>query len=524
MMNKKLQVWFPLIVALVLIIGMMLGYQMGAGKSGKGFFASNKTSKLQDALEIIKMKYVDSVHIDSLQGQAIQDIMSELDPHSVYLPPADLKAANEDLAGNFDGIGIEFNIYNDTVAVVYVIPGGPGDKAGMQAGDQVIKANDSVISGKKLSSNDISRFIRGAKGSKVSLQLLRNGKPLQLSATRATIPVPSVEAAYMLDKTNAYLKLNKFTETSYEEFMSAMEDLKKKGMQNLVLDLRHNGGGLMDEAVDIADEFLDGDKLIVYTQGVNSTKREYHCKRPGLMEKGEVVLLVDELTASASEVLTGALQDWCRARVVGRRTFGKGLVMEQFPLGDGSALRLTTARYYTPIGRCIQRSYDKGKKIYMDEVWDRYSDGEIFNADSGKIVHGKAYLTICKDTVYGGEGIMPGIFVSADTNLYTPRINDLLTSNKLNVFAFNYYLQHRSELDAYPNAADFASGFNADNMLAAFIKETPSLATLSSAGKEIIRQRLKAMLSRFRWRGAGYYQVLNASDREIIRALELLKK
>ena len=368
--NKKLQVWLPLIFSIVLIAGMFLGYQLSAPQGGKSdFFSSNNRSTLQKALDLIRLKYVDSVNVDSLQGKALQEIMNDLDPHSVYLPPVDLKEANEDLAGNFDGIGVEFNLFSDTVNVVYVIQNGPSDKAGLQIGDKILKVNDSTLAGKRLSVDEIKDIIRGPGGSKAVLQVLRNNQQQTITVTRGTIPVPSVDAAYMIDKTTGYIKLNKFTESSYEEFMHAMEILKKQGLQSLILDLEDNGGGFMNEAVDIADEFLDGDKLVVYTEGVNNKKREYRCKRPGLFETGKLVVLVDEFSASASEVLAGALQDWCRATIIGRRTFGKGLVQEQYPLGDGSALRLTVARYYTPLGRSIQRSYEKGKKIYMDEVF-----------------------------------------------------------------------------------------------------------------------------------------------------------
>jgi carboxyl-terminal processing protease len=522
--NKKLQVWLPLIFSLILIVGMFLGYQLRREGAQKGFFASNKRTTLEEAMDIIRFKYVDSVNTDSLQGKAIQDIMSELDPHSVYLPPADLKEANEDLAGNFEGIGIEFNLFSDTVYVVYVIPGSPGDKAGMQIGDKILKANDSSVSGKGLTTDDIKKMIRGQLGSKATLQLLRNGKQVVVTVTRGTIPVSSVDAAYMIDNTIAYLKLNKFSEHSYQEFMQSMESLQKQGMKDLILDLRHNGGGFMNEAVDMADEFLGGDKLIVYTEGVNNKKREYHCKRPGIFEKGNLVILTDELTASASEVLTGALQDWCRAKVIGRRTFGKGLVMEQFPLKDGSALRLTTARYYTPLGRCIQRSYEKGKKVYMDEVWERYSNGEMFYADSNKTVHGPAYLTMCKDTVYGGEGIMPDIFVPLDTVLYQKEINKALYSSSLSNFAFNYYLQHKKEMEQYSSLKDFVLQFDAASLFQNFSATGQLPKVVTKAVADRIMLQFKAMLARFRWRSAGYYQVLNTDDKELNKALEVIRK
>ncbi|HMK26820.1 MAG TPA: S41 family peptidase [Chitinophagaceae bacterium] len=525
--NKKLQVWLPLIFSFILIAGMFLGYELSKPPGGKNdFFASNNRNSLQRALDLIKLKYVDSVQIDSLEGKAIQEMMNELDPHSVYLPPVDLKEANEDLAGNFEGIGVEFNLFNDTVNVAFVIHNGPSEKAGLQIGDKILKVNDSLLTGKKFTTDGIRSLIRGPRGSKAVLQILRNGKQQTISVTRATIPVPSIDAAYMIDKTTGYIKLNKFTETSYEEFMQAMEKLKKAGLQSLIFDLQGNGGGFMNEAVDMADEFLDGDKLVVYTQGVNSKKREYRCKRPGIFETGKLVVLVDELSASASEVLAGALQDWCRAKIIGRRTFGKGLVQEQFPLGDGSALRLTVARYYTPIGRSIQRSYKKGKKIYMDELLQRYANGELIFADSNKVSNGKKFITSCRDSVYGGDGIMPNVFVPIDTSFNEQDLNVRIAGSNLNNYIYNYYLQHRQQMEQYGSAADYVQHFNAAELWDGFIKypgASMDFQKLTSKEKEMIQLRLKAVLARYKWRNEGFYQVLNNNDPVIKKALELVK-
>ena len=525
--NKKLQVWLPLIFSFVLMAGMFLGYELRKPPGGKNdFFSSNDRSTLQNAIDLIKLKYVDSVNVDSLAGMAIQEMMTELDPHSVYLPPVDLQEANEDLAGNFEGIGVEFNIFSDTVNVVYVIPNGPSDKAGLLIGDKILKVNDALLTGKDFSIDEIKKWIRGSRGSKAVLQILRGSQQQTITVKRGTIPVLSVDAAYMIDKTTGYIKLNKFSENSYEEFMQAMETLKKQGLQNLIFDLEGNGGGFMNEAVDIADEFLDGDKLVVYTKGVNSKKREYHCKRPGIFEKGKLVVLVDEFSASASEVLAGALQDWCRAKIIGRRTFGKGLVQEQFPLGDGSALRLTVARYYTPLGRSIQRSYQKGKKIYMDEVLQRHSNGELLFADSNKITNGKLFVTACSDSVYGGGGIMPHVFVPADTTFYGIRMNGLVAGNSLNNYIYNYYLQHKQQMEQYSSPADYVQRFNAVALWDGFINypaESIDLSPISNREKELLQQRLKALLARYKWRSEGFYQVLNHEDPAIKKAMEIMK-
>jgi len=527
--NKKLQVWLPFLFSLVMILGMLIGYRLNKGGGRKGFFSSNKRSSLQEALDLIRLRYVDSVHIDSLEGKAIQEMMSELDPHSVYLPPADLKEANEDLAGNFQGIGVEFNLFNDTVNVVYVIPGGPSEKAGLQVGDKITSVNGTPLTGKGYQADEIKKHIRGPKGSLARMDVWRNGKKLTLEITRGTIPVSAVDAAYLLNKTTGYIRLNKFTENSYEEFMESMESLQRKGMQQLVLDLRGNGGGFMNEAVDMADEFLDGDKLVVYMQGVNTKKRDYRCKRPGLFEKGKLVLLVDELSASASEVLAGALQDWCRATVVGRRTFGKGLVQEQYSLSDGAAIRLTIARYYTPLGRSIQRSYAKGKKIYMDELWERYNSGEMYSRDSVRNHNnGKKFFNNCNDTLYDGDGITPDIFVPLDTSVYYDKLNKWFTGPLLNNFVYSYYLQHRDELKKFSSAADFSNRYSLAPLWESLVKQTAkdtlSAAGLSAREASELQLRIRGMLARYTWRNSGYYEVVNSEDPVIKIAMETLSK
>ncbi|MBL0131174.1 MAG: S41 family peptidase [Chitinophagaceae bacterium] len=529
MVNKKLQVWLPLLFSLVMVLGMFFGYKLGNQNGGNtGFFSSNRRSTLQEALDLIKMKYVDSVYFDSLEGKAIQEMMTELDPHSVYIPPVEVKEANDDLAGNFEGIGVEFNIFRDTVNVVYVIPDGPSDKAGLKIGDKLIKVNDISLSEKILASEDIKKYIRGERGSKALLQILRGRNRQTISVTRGTIPVSSIDAAYMMDKTTGYIRLNKFSGNSYEEFMQVLESLQKQGLRSLIYDLRGNGGGFMNEAVEMADEFLEGDKLIVYTQGVNSKKREYRCKRPGLFEKGKLVILVDELSASASEVLAGALQDWCRATIIGRRTFGKGLVQEQYSLSDGSAMRLTVARYYTPLGRSIQRSYEKGKKIYMDELWERFNSGEMASADSINNHHtGKKFTNSCQDTLYNGDGIFPNVFVPFDTSLSQQTLSGLFGTAEVNSFVYSYYLENKLKIEQYNTADEYANGFNSLdlwNNLPGNVMDSFKLKNIDIKEKERIQQRLKALLARYKWRNAGYFQVLNKEDPAVKKAIEVVSK
>jgi carboxyl-terminal processing protease len=529
MRNKKLQVWLPLIFSIIMIAGMYFGYQLGGKNGNKSFFGSRKPNAVQEALDLIKQRYVDSVNIDSMSADAIEEMTNKLDPHSVYFPATELKEANEDLAGNFEGIGVEFNVFNDTVNIVYVIPKSPAEEAGLKLGDKIIKINDSLIAGNFHVNDDVRKLIRGAGGSNVELEIFRNGLPQNIQVTRGSIPVSAVDAAYMIDKTTGYIRLNKFSRNAYAEFMKSLEDLQNQGMEKLVFDLRGNGGGFMDQATNIADEFLSDNKLIVYTQGLHSPKDEYKAKRPGLFEekKNKLVVLVDELTASASEVIAGAVQDWCRGEIVGRRTFGKGLVQLQYDLSDGSAMRLTVARYYTPKGRSIQRSYQNGKKVYMDEIWERFSTGESVHLDS-VYSNGKIYRTDCGDTVYGGGGIMPDFFVSIDTSRFrSPVTNHILISGILNSFVYRYYLQNKAAIDAYATSAQFNEQFSISeavwSQFVTYVRpDSIDLDKISVLEKKYLQLRMKAYLARLKWRSTGYYQVLNTEDNVFKKGLEVV--
>lgn len=528
-MKKKFEVWLPLLLSIVMILGMFVGYRFAVQQPNKKIFKKDAANALQEVFDIIRTRYVDSVNIDTLRENAINLMMDELDPHSIYLPPVELKEANEDLSGNFEGIGIEFNQIRDTVNVTYVFKGGPSDKAGILIGDQIIKVDDKSLTGKNIDIFKIRTAIRGPKGSKVKLDLLRNGNPLTATVTRDNIATPSVTAYYMLDNKTGFIKLSKFTNSSYREFMEALQDLKNQGMTQLIFDLRGNSGGYMDQAIEIVDEFLSGDKLIVYTQGVHSPKTEYRCKRAGIFETGKLAILVDELSASASEIVAGALQDWDRAVVVGRRTFGKGLVQEPFLLSDGSALRLTVARYYTPIGRSIQKPYTGGKKVYLDEVWERYASGQLYYADSNKITNGTPYKTHGGRTVYGGGGIMPDVFVGLDTSRYSREINKVFLNGSFNDFVFHYYLSHQELLTPYQTPQEFAQHFDpSKDMWTQFTewvkKDTVNLSGIPEFEKKRVIDRMEAQLARFKWRDSGFYQVMNSKDSVVLKALEELGK
>lgn len=530
MRNKKLQVWLPLIFSVVMIAGMFFGFKLHQETgSTQGFFKRDKRTALQEAFDLIRSRYVDSVKLDSIQDDAMQGVMSHLDPHSVYIPASELGAANEDIVGNFEGIGVEFNIFKDTVHVLYVVPDGPSDKAGLHIGDRIIKVDDSSIVSKILPSQAIKNMIRGKGGSKVKLTVIRNNTTQYFYVTRGLIPIPSLDAYYMIDSVSGYIKLNKFAETTYHDFMAAMEDLQKKGMKNLVLDLRGNGGGLVSQAVAIADEFLDGDKLVVYTQGTNTPRRDYKAGKEGVFEKGKLAVLVDELSASASEILAGALQDWDRATIVGRRTFGKGLVQEQYGLSDGSAIRLTVARYYTPLGRNIQRPYDKGKKVYMEELLNRYENGQLLHADSNHYAIGKAFTTPKGKIVYGGGGIMPDVFIPIDSSVFLHNVTRLYLDGRFNNFVYTYFITHQDEMNKYSSPEEFERKFhNSEDAWKELVdyarKDSINLSKIPAYDRKGIEDRIKAYLARFKWRTQGFYQVFNATDTVTRKALQILEK
>jgi carboxyl-terminal processing protease len=527
---KKLQVWLPLLFAIVMILGMVIGFRL---RGNIRSLAARKPTPVQEVQDLINTYYVDSIATDTIAGGAIEGMLSHLDPHSVYIPPADVTEMNEDLQGNFEGIGVEFQIFDDTVNVMNVLAGGPSDKANLKVGDKFLKVGDSVVAGNNINNDRIRKLLRGPGSSDVTITLARVGKPspMQVKITRGTIPLPSVDVAYMINKETGYIRINRFSETTHGEFAQAVQQLQKEGLQRLILDLRGNGGGILQESIECADDFLDGDKLIVYTVGARSSRQEYHCRRDGLFEKGKLVLLTDEGTASASEVLTGALQDWDRAIIIGRRTFGKGLVQQPYQLSDGSSLRLTIARYYTPTGRSIQKPYDKGHDDYNEEVIKRFHDGEVLHGDTTTKHAGPAYKTLGPEhrTVYGGGGITPDIFIGFDTSTFSRSTAALYMDGTLNRFIYAYYIQHLSTFQNYKTPEQFITGFTDEDGLwrslsSYAVKDTVSLASIPPKEKDILKHRLKALLARQIWRTEGYYEVSNAYDPVVNKALDEIKK
>ncbi len=526
--KKKPQAWLPLLFSITLIVGMLIGYRMRDNMPGKQFFSIDKSRPLQEIIDLLEKKYVDKVNADELSDTAIEAMLSRLDPHSVYISASDVPEYNDDIAGNFFGIGVEFDVIDDTINIMYAMPGSPAAKAGVQTGDKFIYVNDTAVAGVKIKWDKIKTLLRGPEATTVAIDLLRGNERKKISVKRGLIPVSSIDAAYMIEPGTGLIRLNKFSQSTYREFMEQLEKLKGHGMDKMILDLRGNGGGVLEQAVEVADEFLDGDKLITYTAGAHFPKKEHRCKRPGLFEQGKLVVLCDEGTASASEVLIGALQDWDRGTIIGRRSFGKGLVQEQYSLSNGSAVRLTIARYYTPLERSIQRPYKNGEKAYYDDIMKRYHDGEMQTMDSIKNDTTKKYTTPAGRTLYGGGGITPNIFVPFDSSKTGEVFSKLYMKGTLNNFAYLFYLKHKPLLASFKNIQGFASQFTLSNedwiqFEALSLKDSVGISQLAQPQKSSLMLSIKSAIARLVWRNEGMYEVENTDDITVKKALEALK-
>ena len=530
----RLKVWTPLLFSVIMIFGMVLGFNLRDSLRNKRNITTvlERNDRLEQIIDLINEKYVDSVNSNSLYNDAVNGILQHLDPHTVYITKEELQSVNEDMEGSFFGIGVEFAIVKDTIQVTAVVPDGPASKVNIEVGDQIIKVNDSIVAGAKITSERIIKMLRGKEHTKVPVLIHSplSDRNRNVIIQRGSIPLYSLDASFMLDNTTGYIRLNRFSATTYEEFTEALKDLKKKGMTNLLLDLRQNPGGYLDAATSIADDFLEGNKLVVYTEGRKSQRQEYDAGVTNLFEKGKLAVLVDESSASASEIVAGAVQDHDRGLIVGRRTFGKGLVQEQYDLEDGSALRLTVAKYYTPSGRSIQRTYKKGKEAYVKDFIDRYQTGELTGADTTTVGDTVKYYTNNKRVVYGGGGINPDIYVPYDTLKYNGALLNLVFGENFRNAILNYYIKNQVALKKFGDVDSYIKEYDVTNLKSFLLSTLPtdvksSIEKMMSKGHMLkyLETQMKAQLAKILFKNAGYYKVLSTQDDVIRKANQALQ-
>lgn len=516
----------PILMGVTLAIGVWLGTLFIPG--GMVFTSSpisDNSNKFSTILDMIERRYVDTVDHDLLIEYSIEGMIKKLDPHSAYIPAKDLMAVNEQLDGKFGGVGIRFLIHDDSLVATEVMPGSPSLAAGMLAGDRLIAVDGEKITGKEVTNEHVMELLRGKEGSVVNVKIYRKGVIKDLKITRSSIAVSSIDAAIMLNKEVGFIKLNSFTFLSGREFVMAADELKGKGMKKLIFDLRNNGGGYLNAATEIVDQFLGAGKLIVYTEGRKSKREDYYSSSKGILGDVEVVILINSLSASASEIVAGAIQDNDRGLILGRRSFGKGLVQDQQELKDGSALRLTISRYYTPTGRSIQKPYGEGVD-YENDYYERYERGELLNADSVKFDESLKFTTPKGRTVYGGGGIYPDVFIPNDTSGASYYLTELYYKGIFNHWAINYLDKYRSK---WTDFHSFEKNFNVPAaMFDQFLTYAEGLNVKRNeadiiTSREVIKNRMKAEIARHIWKDSGYYAVYLKDDLDVQRALESLK-
>ncbi|MEA1872818.1 MAG: S41 family peptidase [Bacteroidota bacterium] len=495
---------------------------------------SEQLHKFGRVLTLVNSLYVDTVNQESIVEEAIVAMLQELDPHSIYISKDEVKRMNEPLNGAFEGIGIQFNILDDTLMVVATISTGPSEKLGIMAGDRILTVDGENVAGVGLENSDVLKLLRGEKGSIVEVEILRRGENelLDFSIERDKIPIFSVNSGYIIDDEIGYVKLNRFAKTTDDELEEVFAEFELNNIEKIILDLSSNGGGYMDKAIWLADQFLTESEMIVYTEGVNNPKREYRASSKGHFEDAKVVVLVDESSASASEIVSGAIQDWDRGVIVGRRTFGKGLVQRPFPLPDESMIRLTVARYYTPSGRCIQKSYEDGVEDYATELLDRYEHGEFTNRDSIQFADSLMYITLRNERkVFGGGGIMPDVFIPFDTLAISDFHSKLMRKRLIFNFAIKYIDENRDELaEKYPDFNRFNKNFEVTDALLTkleemAIEEEIEISEEAPTDYQVRRLKihLKSLIASDLWETNEFYQVNNAMNESVQKAIEILK-
>ncbi len=516
---------------ILIAVGLVISFSLSVAAQSNSSFSAYKFVRF---IQYLSGNYVDTINVNRLVNEAIVDILSQLDPHSIYISKEDVQAMNEPLEGNFDGIGVEFNILNDTLMVVNPISGGPSEKVGIMAGDRIVAIDGKPITNIGLKIPDVHKLLRGPKGTRVNLTILRRGTDQLLDFTiiRDKIPIYSIDAAYMAQPGVGYIKINRFAATTEQEFIEAMEKLEKQKMKDLIIDLRNNGGGLLNSAYELASYFFDPGKLIVYTEGRNSPRTDYFSHFRGKkVFSGRLVIITDEGSASASEILAGAIQDWDRGIIVGRRTFGKGLVQNQLPLPDGSMIRLTVAKYFTPTGRAIQRPYNQGMaKEYYSDIDKRFYAGELFNADSIHFPDSLKYTTLVKHKiVYGGGGIMPDIFVPLDTSFYSEYYGKLVRSGLINQFAITWVDANREVLKKkYPMFEKYNKNFQVSESILeelfalAESKQIPRDSAAIQKSLEDLKTQLKGLFAQSLFGPGYYYEVTNNRNESYLKSLQIL--
>ena len=529
MKNIRSSVYIPVLLALAVVVGIIIGNRLNRN-AGKNYPATSNVNKFDAIVNLIQNAYVDSISTDSLIEKTIPQLLKNLDPHTTYIPAKEMVGVEEEMRGNFGGIGVQFSIQNDTVMVVDVISGGPSSKLGIMPGDRIISVNDTSLVVKGLKNEKVLSKLRGEKGTNVNVGIKRKGfkVPLAFSIIRGDIPIYSVDVNYMIDPTTGYIKVSRFGEQTYEEFMEGMKALDQQGMKNVIVDLRGNPGGYLNSVIKMVNEFLDKGELIVYTQGNSQARKTFQADSRGAYRDKGIIVLVDDFSASASEIFAGAIQDNDRGWIIGRRSFGKGLVQEQIPFNDGSAVRLTVARYYTPSGRCIQKPYNKGNDEYYKDIMERAIHGEFQKVDSIKYSDTVKYKTLSGRIVHGGGGIMPDYFVPADTSGYSDYYSKVTQKGLVYQFALDYADANRKEFSNFKTSAEFEAYFGKVNVLNKFIAfaEKKGVKTNTAELKlssKIIDNQVKAYIARNIIGEKGFYPIIQNIDKTLLEAIEKMK-
>lgn len=531
-MNKKINILIPLLIAVSVAAGILIGNLLNRNsQSGFAGLNTGKSNKISEILSYIDKGYVDSVNTSNIIEKTIPEVLKNLDPHTSYIPASDMQEVQEEMTGKFSGIGVQFSIMEDTVRVIEVISGGPSSKVGIMPGDRIVRVNDSIIAGVSVANGTVLSLLRGDKNTKVVVGVVRKGSANQLEfeIERGDIPINSIDVSYMIDTETGFIKISRFANKTYKEFMEGMEKLSDSGAKKVIIDLRQNPGGSLVGVLQMVDEFLAKDEPILYTEGVNQPRKTYNASGNNTWKDIKVYVMIDEFSASASEIFAGAIQDNDRGLIIGRRSFGKGLVQEQIPLSDGSALRLTVARFYTPSGRCIQSSYDDGNEKYYNNIYERFHSMEQLVADSIHFADSLKYTTKGGRIVYGGGGIMPDFFVPVDTSGNSEYFNNIFRKGLVYTFAYAYADEHRKELSDFSKSGEFDSYLDKKNILEEFVKyATEKGVQRDNDGLKqsslIIKTQLKAYIARNIIGEEGFYPIIEKIDNTLLKAIEISKQ